>query len=150
MVGNEVPADMLEMEDWEVAPGRVRDERSASPTSKSAFAVFWAWFIRADHSVDVAFSNAYLTTNQAVSVSENIAFNVIVIKPGGSHRWSEDDDRVRICSLAGGKLSVKLDKTEPFQIGPNGMFKVKPGVACSVENRMYMDAVIHVTSVAQY
>ncbi|KAF6824792.1 hypothetical protein CPLU01_10656 [Colletotrichum plurivorum] len=131
MVGNEAPADMLEMEDWEVAPGRVRDERSASPTN-------------------VAFSNAYLTSNQAVSVSEDIAFNVIVVKPGGTHRWTEDHDKVRICSLAGGKLSVKLDKTEPFQIGPNGMFKVKPGTACSVENRMYVDAVIHVTSVAQY
>lgn len=148
MVGNEVPADMLEMEDWEVAPGRVRDERSASPTSKSAFP--WAQSILTDSSTDVAFSNAYLTSNQAVSVSEDIAFNVIVVKPGGTHRWTEDHDKVRICSLAGGKLSVKLDKTEPFQIGPNGMFKVKPGTACSVENRMYVDAVIHVTSVAQY
>ncbi|TEA12434.1 54S ribosomal protein L2 [Colletotrichum sidae] len=128
---NAMPAELLEMEDWEVAPGRVRDEDNTFPTN-------------------VAFSNAYLTTNQAVTVSEDIAFNVLVIKPGASHQWTEEDDKIRICSLAVGKVHVKLDQTEPFQIGPNGMFKLKPSVACTVENRLYIDAVIHVTSVAQY
>ncbi|KAF9877219.1 hypothetical protein CkaCkLH20_05485 [Colletotrichum karsti] len=123
-----MPADILEMEDWEIAPGRVRDERSQTPTN-------------------VAFSNAYLTSNQVVAVSEDISFNVVVIKPGGSHQWADEDDKVRICSLAVGKVNVKLDKTDPFSIGPNGMFKLKPGVACSVENRTYIDAVVHVTSI---
>ncbi|KAL0943192.1 uncharacterized protein CTRU02_201078 [Colletotrichum truncatum] len=126
-----MPAEMLEMEDWEVAPGRVRDEQSEIPTN-------------------VAFSNAYLTSNQAVTVSEDIAFNVLVIKPGASHQWTEEEDKVRICSLAVGKVNVNLGKTEPFQIGPNGMFKLKPGVACLIENRMYIDAVVHVTSVMRY
>ncbi|EFQ34898.1 hypothetical protein CGRA01v4_04183 [Colletotrichum graminicola] len=128
--GNLMPSNSLEMEDWEVAPGRLRDERSESPTN-------------------VAFSNSYLTTNQAVTVSEDISFNVIVVKPGDSHYWSADADKVRICSLAMGKLKVKLDNTEPFQMGPNGMFKLKRGMACTVENRLYVDAVVHVTTVSQ-
>lgn len=97
----------------------------------------------------MAFSNSYLTTNQAVSVSEDISFNVIVIKPGNSHKWTAEPEKVRICSLATGKLKVKMENTDPFQIGPNGMFKLKPGVACTVENRLYIDVVVHVTSVAQ-
>ncbi|GKT41314.1 uncharacterized protein ColSpa_01495 [Colletotrichum spaethianum] len=106
---------MLEMEDWEVAPGRLRDERGASPT-----------------------------------ISEDISFNVIVIKPGDSHQWSAEADKVRICSLATGKLKVRLDNTEPFSMGPNGMFKLKPSTACTVENRLYVDAVVHVTTVSQF
>ncbi|KAF4488409.1 hypothetical protein CGGC5_v002719 [Colletotrichum fructicola Nara gc5] len=129
--GQTVPAELLDMEEWEIAPGRVRDDQSQEPTN-------------------VAFSNAYLTSNQAVSVSEDIAFNVIVIKPGGSHRWTDEEDKVRICSVAVGKVKVKLDMTDPFQIGPNGMFKLKPGTSCSIENRTYIDAIIHVTSVTLY
>ncbi|GJC87693.1 hypothetical protein ColLi_10531 [Colletotrichum liriopes] len=131
LTGNLVPPHLLEMEDWEVAPGRLRDERGESPTN-------------------VAFSNSYLTTNQAVTVSEDISFNVIVIKPGDSHQWPAEAEKVRICSLAAGKLKVKLDNTEPFQMGPNGMFKLRSGMACTVENRLYIDAVIHVTTVSQF
>ncbi|KAK1850614.1 hypothetical protein CCHR01_06773 [Colletotrichum chrysophilum] len=129
--GQTMPAELLDMEEWEIAPGRVRDDQSQEPTN-------------------VAFSNAYLTSNQAVSVSEDIAFNVIVIKPGGSHRWTDEEDKVRICSVAVGKVKVKLDMTDPFQIGPNGMFKLKLGTSCSIENRTYIDAIIHVTSVTLY
>ncbi|KAK2001065.1 hypothetical protein LX36DRAFT_679258 [Colletotrichum falcatum] len=130
LMGNLMPSNILEMEDWEVAPGRLRDGRSESPTN-------------------VAFSNSYLTTNQTVTVSEDVSFNVIVIKPGDSHHWPAEAGKVRICSLAVGKLRVKLDNTDPFQMGPNGMFKLKPGMSCTVENRLYIDAVVHVTTVAQ-
>ncbi|EXF82491.1 hypothetical protein CFIO01_05214 [Colletotrichum fioriniae PJ7] len=129
--GNAMPSNTLEMEDWEVAPGRIRDERSESPTN-------------------VAFSNSYLTSNQAVTVSEEISFNVIVIKPGESHEWAAESEKVRICSLAAGKLKVKLENTEPFSMGPNGMFKMKPGTACTVLNRLYIDAVLHVTTVSSF
>ncbi|KAF4847262.1 hypothetical protein CGCSCA4_v005455 [Colletotrichum siamense] len=129
--GQTMPAELLDMEEWEIAPGRVRDDQSQEPTN-------------------VAFSNAYLTSNQAVSVSEDIAFNVIAIKPGGSHHWTDEEDKVRICSVAVGKVKVKLYMTDPFQIGPNGMFKLKPGTSCSIENRTYIDAIIHVTSVTLY
>jgi hypothetical protein len=34
MAGQVIPATMLEMEDWEVAPGRIRDESGPNPESK--------------------------------------------------------------------------------------------------------------------
>ncbi|OLN89049.1 hypothetical protein CCHL11_06023 [Colletotrichum chlorophyti] len=144
--GNVTPVEFLEMEDWEVAPGRVRDGRSETPTSKlsSSMRLNGASI---NSLTDVAFSNSYLTSNQTVSVSEDIAFNVIVIKPGDSYQWAAEADKLRICSLAAGKLKINMDDTDSFHLGPNGMFKLKPGAACSVENRLYIDAVVHITSV---
>ncbi|KXH32515.1 hypothetical protein CSIM01_11100 [Colletotrichum simmondsii] len=147
--GNAMPPNTLEMEDWEVAPGRIRDERSESPTSTSS-TVHMMLYYDANPILDVAFSNSYLTSNQAVTVSEEISFNVIVIKPGESHEWAAESEKVRICSLAAGKLKVKLENTEPFSMGPNGMFKMKPGTACTVLNRLYIDAVVHVTTVSSF
>lgn len=147
--GNAMPSNTLEMEDWEVAPGRIRDERSESPTSRSSN-VYPMLYYDANHVLDVAFSNSYLTSNQAVTVSEEISFNVIVIKPGESHEWAAESEKVRICSLAAGKLKVKLENAEPFSMGPNGMFKMKPGTACTVLNRLYIDAVLHVTTVSSF
>lgn len=83
-------------------------------------------------------------------VEPGVGFNVIALKPGGSHKFSAGES-LRLCSLATGKLSVKTtggpgSDTE-FRIGPNGMFKVPPGMACVVRNRVYVDAVLHVTTV---
>jgi hypothetical protein len=36
-----------------------------------------------------------------------------------------------------------------FPIGPNGMWKVKQGVASTVVNPFYLGAVIHVTTIAE-
>lgn len=78
-----------------------------------------------------------------------MGFNVVTLKPGGSHRFAAGES-LRLCSLATGKLSVKTtgaDADAEFRIGPNGMFKVAPGAACVVRNRVYVDAVVHVTTV---
>ncbi|MBE3045666.1 hypothetical protein IMZ48_24590 [Candidatus Bathyarchaeota archaeon] len=100
--------------------------------------------------LDIAFSNAYLFSNAAVPVMEGVGFNVITIKPGGSHKFRADQS-LRLCSLAAGKLSVKMmvqDGCESgFSIGPNGMFRVLPGTVASVMNRLYLDAVLHVSTV---
>ncbi|KAL2754769.1 hypothetical protein ACRALDRAFT_1077033 [Sodiomyces alcalophilus JCM 7366] len=120
---------MLEMEDWEIAPGRIRDE--AEPAHDN-----------------IAFSNSYLTSNRAIPVSNDVSFNVVVLKPGSSTQFAAEEEKMRLCSLATGKVRVRMDAVEDFVIGPNGMFKVRPGVACSVQNRLYIDAVIHVTTIA--
>ncbi|RSL64750.1 hypothetical protein CEP54_004525 [Fusarium duplospermum] len=117
----------LEMEDWEVAPGRVRDESSEN----------------------IAFSNSYLTSGQPITVSEDISFNVLVIKPGSASHWSVEDDKLRTCSVAAGKVRVTMGE-KTFQLGPNGMFVVRPGQACKVENRLYVDSVIHCTTIDNF
>jgi mannose-6-phosphate isomerase-like protein (cupin superfamily) len=94
---------------------------------------------------DVVFSNSYLTANQSIAVSSNIGFNVIVVRPGGKYNWEADASKIRICSVASGKLKVKIGDLD-FVIGPNGMFKIKVGTACEVQNRLYIDAVLHVST----
>ena len=92
------------------------------------------------------FSNSYLTANQSVQVADGVGFNVIFVKPGGSSRWEADRDTLRICSVSAGKLKVKLDGDVDVHVGPNGMFKILPGTTCVVENRLYLDAVLHITT----
>lgn len=42
-------------------------------------------------------------------------------------------------------MRVELPEKE-FPIGPNGMWKVKQGVACTIVNPFYLGAVVHVTT----
>jgi hypothetical protein len=94
----------------------------------------------------VAFSNSYLTTNQSVSIADEISFHVVVIKPGLFHQWGALSSKLRVCSLASGKLKVRVGD-QGFVMGPNGVFKIKAGVAARAENRLYVDAVLHVSTV---
>ncbi|KAG8358781.1 hypothetical protein FVEN_g3890 [Fusarium venenatum] len=120
----------LEMEDWEVAPGRMQDNSSSD---------------------NVAFSNSYLTSGQPVTVSQDVSFNVIILKPGNSSHWKIEDDKLRTCSVAAGKLAVTIGEQEQaFNLGPNGMFVVRPGQACRVTNRLYVDAVVHCTTINDF
>ncbi|KAK7419703.1 hypothetical protein QQZ08_010716 [Neonectria magnoliae] len=117
----------LEMEEWEVAPGRVMDGAASN----------------------IAFSNSYLTSCQPVTVSEDVSFNVLVIKPGSVSHWSVEDDKLRTVSVAAGKVMVTLSG-KTFRLGPNGMFIVRPGQVCKVENRLYIDSVMHCTTIADF
>ncbi|KAK3360400.1 hypothetical protein B0T25DRAFT_601909 [Lasiosphaeria hispida] len=122
-------ADLMAVETWEMAPGIIRDETG-------------------DQSEYVAFSSAYLASNCPVKTSDESAFRVQEIQPGGSLPWNVDKVNMRICSVARGIVRVKLGGTDEFQIGPNGMWKVKKGVQCSVMNPFHNKVVLHVTSVA--
>lgn len=64
-------------------------------------------------------------------------------------RFKAEAEKTRICSLAAGKLSVEFDEGTEFTIGPHGLFKIKPGVACSVQNRLYIDAILHMSTVLE-
>lgn len=133
----------LEMEDWEVAPGRMKDKSS----SDSEFSHFFSVYLLT--SPDIAFSNSYLTSGQPVTVSEDVAFNVIVLKPGTSSHWKVEDDKLRTCSVAAGKIRITMGE-QTFHLGPNGMFVVRPGQACKVENRLYLDSVVHCTTISDF
>jgi len=132
----------LEMEDWEVAPGRMKDD-----SSNSKFMHFSSTHILTF--ADIAFSNSYLTSNHPVTVSEDVSFNVTVLKPGHSSHWNVEDDKLRTCSVAAGKVRVTMDDNT-FQLGPNGMFVIRPGQTCKVENRLYLDSVVHCTTIGDF
>ncbi|KAK7413727.1 hypothetical protein QQX98_007370 [Neonectria punicea] len=117
----------MEMEEWEVAPGRVMDGAASN----------------------IAYSNSYLTSGQPVTVSEDVSFNVLVVKPGSVSHWSVEDDKLRTVSVAAGKVIVTMSG-KTYRLGPNGMFIVRPGQACKVENRLYIDSVMHCTTIADF
>ncbi|RYP20108.1 hypothetical protein DL767_009525 [Monosporascus sp. MG133] len=121
------PAQLLELETWEVAPGRIRSQGDLPAEN-------------------VAFSTTYLSQQgQAVMVAPNIAFQVVTVRPGTTHMWKKDGmDKLRLCSVAAGKVKVKMHGEE-FTIGPHGMFKVGPGVECIAINTLYVDAMLHVS-----
>lgn len=81
-------------------------------------------------------------------VTDGATFQVVEIQLGGSLRWGADESRTRLCSVARGIIRVKLPENE-FPIGPNGMWKVKQGVPCTVVNPFYLGAVVHVTTLGE-
>ena len=97
------------------------------------------------HVADFAFSKAYVSTKQVVPVCEDVSFHVDTIHSGATLTLDPDGNKTRICSIAAGKVRVKTGGEPEFTIGPHGMFKIKPGVGCAVQNWMYIDAIIHIT-----
>ncbi|KAL2261781.1 hypothetical protein VTK26DRAFT_3361 [Humicola hyalothermophila] len=127
--GNAIPPLALKMADWEIAPGRIRVGTR-------------------DSAQDIAFSSSYLSRGWAVHVMDGTTFQVAEIPPGGSLVWSAEDGRTRLCSVARGIIRVTLPEKE-FPIGPNGMWKVRPGASCTVVNPFYLGAVVHVTTIVE-
>lgn len=124
----QAPPSQLEMESWEVAPGRIVD---------------------AAHGENIAYSNAYLNGREPITVSEDVAFNVITIKPGDKAKWEADDSQLRTCSVASGKVEMTIG-AKRFGTGPNSLFIIRPGETCVATNKLYIDATVHCTTVKSY
>ncbi|OAA74745.1 Cupin, RmlC-type [Akanthomyces lecanii RCEF 1005] len=124
----QAPPAQLQMESWEVAPGRMVD---------------------ATHGENIGYSNAYLNGREPVEVSQDVAFNVITIKPGDKARWEAHESQLRTCSVASGKIEIKIG-TNKFGMGPNSVFIIRPGETCVVTNKLYVDATVHCTTVKNY
>lgn len=151
--GQMQPDDLLEMEDWEIAPGRIRETGAARIDSKPTHTVSSSRYysrITLTRRTDIAFSKSYLETNQAVQVSADVYFEVKTIKSGNSLQLEAESTKARYCSLASGKLRIRVEGQPEFTIGPHGMFKIKPGLKASVQNRLYIDSVLHITSHKEY
>lgn len=148
VISAETPNAQLSMETWEKAPGRLTDGVHSESKHESSI-----WFKLSQRlmygDLDIAFSNAYLNGREPVTVSQDVHFNVMVIKPGETGRWTKEKRQIRTCSVASGKLKVKLCG-KVFHMGPNGIFVIRPGQQCTVENELYMDSVVHCTTITDY
>lgn len=140
------PSQMLELETWEIAPGRIRCEGQSDTIYSVSLSTQLLRGVLANRPVDFAFSNAYLSQNQVVQIGRDISFHVITIKPGNIHSWEASPDKVRLCSIASGKLRVRMHDQE-VSIGPNGLVWIQPGVSCTATNRLYIDAMVHVAAI---
>lgn len=72
---------------------------------------------------------------------------VHAIAPGQVIPLAMDDTYLQLCSVASGKVRVRLEGVNDFDIGPGGMFKVDPGLKATVSNRLYIGATIHLTTI---
>ncbi|KAG8160388.1 hypothetical protein KVR01_009924 [Diaporthe batatas] len=130
MAGQQTSDELLEMEDWEIAPGRIREDGSAHPNN-------------------IAFSKAFLENSQSIPVAADVSFRVDTIKSGHKLEFEATTSNTRYCSVATGKLRVSIAGQPEFVIGPHGVFKIKPGVKAWAQNRLYIDSVVHVVSVRE-
>jgi hypothetical protein len=174
MAGLQTSGELLEMEDWEVAPGRIREDGAAQANSKSLYPPYEDLSpalrnlqvhlnLPSDRSIfdlvrchcadskisDIAFSKSFLENNQSVPVAADVSFRVDTIKSGHKLEFEELASYTRYCSVASGKVRVTIAGQPEFIIGPHGVFKIKPGVKASAQNRLYIDSVVHVVSVRE-
>lgn len=96
--------------------------------------------------LDVGFSNAYMSNQHPITIAPGLSFNVLILKPGHTHHWPIEATKVRTCSVASGKISVKMGNDQVFKLGPNGLVVIRPGQSCMVVNRLYSDAILHCTT----
>ena len=91
----------------------------------------------------------FLSSAQPVTVATDVGVNIQVVKPGGVARWPSDKTQLRSCMVSQGKVKVRMGATTAH-VGPGGLFVVRPGRDCAVENRQYADAVIFCTTHKAY
>lgn len=85
--------------------------------------------------------------DEGVRVCEQASFSVQSVAPGTMLKLRASAGGVRLCAVARGKLHVQPTGEPIFVLGAHGLFKVKPGVACTVANEMSVEAVLHVTTI---
>ncbi len=117
----DVGAEMLEMEEWEVAPGRIRKSADGICESKSWRKTAVCLSIEENsadnNTLDIAYSNTYLSSSQMIKVDPSVSFHVELVRRGSTHRFPKINGGTRFCSVAAGKLRVRIDEVE-FAIGP--------------------------------
>ena len=80
-----------------------------------------------------------------VPINHNMSYRIEVVRPGSKTSFEADSWFTRTCTLASGKLRVTVGDAD-FVIGPHGMFLVAPGKPFAVQNRLYIDAYLHITA----
>lgn len=88
---------------------------------------------------------AYTKFSLTESEDRRFAFRVEIIRTGTGLQISVDAGHVRICTLAKGKVAVRLPGEPAFRMGPGGMFKLAPGARAEIVNTSGVDSVLHVT-----
>jgi hypothetical protein len=108
------------------------------------------WKSANERTLDYAFSKSYLSANHDVPVCEDVSYRVETIHAGGTLSIEPDPGQVMICSVASGKVRVQVGAEPEFIMGAHGMFKLKAGIKGTIQNWMYVDAVLHITRLSGF
>ncbi|KAK3987609.1 hypothetical protein QBC44DRAFT_360699 [Cladorrhinum sp. PSN332] len=118
----------VEVENWEKQGGRIVSTKAA-------------W------SRDIAYTGAYLAATGTIHITNHVTVIAVAIAPWTRHEFAQDDANDRICTLASGRLEVRVDNEPNFGIGPGGLFKVTLGSSCCVTNVSNTEVILNVTMV---
>jgi mannose-6-phosphate isomerase-like protein (cupin superfamily) len=99
--------------------------------------------------IDIAYSGAFLTSSTPITISPEVEFNVLTIRPGQIYKVPVQASCLQVFSVASGKVRITTGG-KVVQLGPNGAFPVRPDERCVIENRVYFEAVVHCTLVKEY
>ncbi|KAB5513092.1 hypothetical protein GE09DRAFT_637720 [Coniochaeta sp. 2T2.1] len=140
----------LEMEDWEIAPGRIRygpgrpDGRAHPSYTASCQLEPTLTSIP-----DLAFSKNYLLGGP-VNIHNEVQVQVEVISSARKRRFEPMDGKLRSCSIMVGKLIVTVDGHPEVTVGEHGQFTIRPGYGVTLQNKLYGDVVLQITTVRVY
>jgi hypothetical protein len=111
------------------------------PSSRSCFRAF------ANRNIDpdTAYSSVYITSAEAGVKLSGVHFQVIRVAPGLTAP-GPIVPYLRVCSVAAGKVQVRVGGSS-FSIGAHGMWRIRAGEVCTLANRHYTEAVIHVSTI---
>ncbi|RYP23579.1 hypothetical protein DL765_001093 [Monosporascus sp. GIB2] len=131
MAGSEGLASGRVLEDWEIAPGR----------------------IRAASGINIAFSSSFLRHNLEPPIvhrgsSCSLGLNITTVRSAASHYWKPDTQATRLCTVTVGTVLVELEDKK-FPSGPNAAFLIPVGSACKIQNRWADDATIHIVAITE-
>jgi len=95
---------------------------------------------------NLAFSSQYIAARrQGINLS-SVIFQIHRIGPGQPFAFEASDAWFRLCSVATGKVHVTLGRQQ-FGIGAHGMWRVRAGEKCSVQNLGASTAIVHVSMI---
>ena len=142
---------VLELEKWEKQGGRIVSTKTAWSTGMSKRSIC----IRGSAGrltlekfyLDIAYSGAYMAAARAIPISDRLTIMAVRLLPRGKHQFDKDNTVDRICTLAKGKLEIRLDDEPSFRLSPGGLFRVNVGGSCSVKNVSNVEAALNVTVV---
>lgn len=97
-------------------------------------------------STGIFFSKSFLEQRQAIQVSPELHVRVETIKSGHISELAAHARNTRYCYVATGKLWVTIDGEPETALGTHGMFKLMPGKKAQVQNRLYFDSVLQVST----
>ncbi|RFU31532.1 hypothetical protein B7463_g4813, partial [Scytalidium lignicola] len=126
-----------DISDWEVEPGKVRGRVRGEKNNEDA-----------EVDENIAFSSKYIFDRPNGVKLNGFNFQVRELEEGLNFQLPQAqlDVFIRICSVAAGKVQVQL-AGEKFDIGVNGMWRVRSDEGCIVSNCGVGTATVHISTV---
>ncbi|KAH8805834.1 hypothetical protein F5884DRAFT_755387 [Xylogone sp. PMI_703] len=126
-----------EYSDWEYDLGKVRGRVPSQRHNEDA-----------EVEENVAFSSQYIAERPNGVKLDDFTFQVRELKEGLNFQLPEiqQETCVRICSVATGRVQVQLSAAK-FNIGANGMWRVRSDEGCIISNCGSGTAAVHITTI---